>query len=843
MRLSQSLRVLSVVTAAFALFACSPAPEESGAASTDAPPSADAVAERYVRLALSARHHDGAFVDAYFGPDDWDAEAQADTRSIDELRAAARELEQEALGLVGDDAQSAWRVAWLQANLRAMVARLDYIGGVRTSFDEEALALFGVTPPRYEQPHFERLIAELDSLLPTADGLDLRERYHQYRDRFVIPGEQLDAVFRASIDACRARTSEVMSLPEGETFTLEYVNDKPWSGYNWYQGGALSLIQVNTDLPIHIDRAVDLACHEGYPGHHTLNALIEQRLVNELGYMEFSLYPLFSPLSLIAEGSANLGIEMAFPGDERERFESEVLFPMAGLDPAEADRYYAVQTLVEELNYANNEAARAFLDGEIEREEAVAWLRDFLLYSEERAQQRLRFVETYRSYVINYNYGKDLSRIWLDAQASSNSDRRWTAFTQLLAFPPITSEMEAYRVSQAAIDLAQDAVIVDTHVDVPYRLEEAVADALAAGSEADSGWIDVGQATSEGDFDLPRARAGGLDAPFMSIYIPASLETEGGAIEMADTLIDMVERIVAENPDDFVIATTADEVEAAKAAGMIALPMGMENGAPIAGDLANLHHFYDRGIRYITLAHSESNHIADSSYDDARPNGGLSEFGLELVAEMNRLGMMIDISHVSDEAFYDALEVSTAPLIASHSSARAFTPGFERNMSDEMIVALAEAGGVIHINYGSSFITESANAWVVTRSDLRDIERARLEAEGMEAEAVEAAITEWNAAYLAAHPYPFSDIGDVLDHFDHVVDLVGIDHVGIGSDYDGVGNSLPAGLKDVTSYPRLVDGLMARGYDEAAIRKVLGGNTLRVWRDIEAAAAMNDPES
>jgi membrane dipeptidase len=827
MRLGQRLGNLSLVTSlSLTLLACSPAPEEGGVA--DAPPTADGIAERYVRLALSARHYDDAFVDAYFGPQAWDQDALADARSLAELRTAARALQADAQRIAADDPQTQWRAAWLRDNLTAMVARLDHVAGVSLSFDEEARALFGVSPPHYEQPHYERLVAELDALLPADPGSDLRERYHQYRDRFVIPTDALDTVFRAAIDACRARTMEVMALPDGESFTIEYVNDKPWSGYNWYQGDALSLIQVNTDLPIHIDRAVDLACHEGYPGHHTLNALIEQRLVDQLGYMEFSIYPLFSPLSLIAEGSANLGIEMAFPGDERQRYEAEVLFPLAGLDAAESDRYYAVQSLVGELNYANNEAARAFLDGEWSREQSVAWLRDYLLYTEERAEQRLRFIETYRSYVINYNFGKDLSRAWLDAHASVQSDRRWLAFTELLAMPPLTRDMASYQASPAAIALARDALIFDTHIDVPYRLEEADA------------WIDVGQATSEGDFDRPRARAGGLDAPFMSIYIPAALEEEGGAVEMADALIDMVERVVAENPDAFLIATSPDEVEAAKAAGLIALSLGMENGAPIAGDLANLQHFYDRGIRYITLTHSLANHIADSSYDEERPNGGLSPFGVTVVAEMNRLGMMVDISHVSDQAFYDAIEISIAPMIASHSSARAFTPDFERNMSDEMIQALAAAGGVIQINYGSSFITEAANAWVVTRSGLRDIERERLEAETDNQEAVEAAITEWNAAYLAAIPFPFSDISDVLDHIDHVVELVGIDHVGIGSDFDGVGNSLPVGLKDVRSYPLLVQGLLDRGYDEASVRKVLGGNTLRLWREVEATASSAD---
>jgi membrane dipeptidase len=821
------------------LLACSPERSETAETSDAAAPataSLDAVAERYVRLALSARRFDEAFVDAYFGPEAWDADAQADARSLDELRAAARTLQDDAARIGTADPMAAWRRGWLQANLRAMVVRLDHVAGEDLDFDAEAAALFGVAPPHYAQPHYDALVAELDAVLPGSG--DLRERYLAYRDRFVIPSEHLDAVFRAAIDECRARTLAVIPLPEDETFTLEYVNDQPWSGYNWYQGGAVSLIQVNTDLPIHIDRAVSLACHEGYPGHHTLNALLEERLVDELGHAEFALYPLFSPLSLIAEGTANYGVEMAFPGDQRQRFEAAVLFPLAGLDAAEADRYYQVQALVAELNYANNDAARAYLDGEWDREQTLAWLRDYLLYSEERAEQRLRFIETYRSYVINYNFGKDLSRDWVNAHASVQPERRWAAFTDLLETPPLTADMARFRASPEAVALAQDALIVDTHIDVPYRLEEA----LSAGED----WIDVGQATEEGDLDLPRAMRGGLDAPFMSVYIPAELEREGGATELADTLIDMVERIVSDNHGRMVIAVTPDQIEAAAAAGVLALPMGMENGAPIAGDLANLRHFFDRGIRYVTLAHSESNHIADSSYDSARPNGGLSDFGREVVVEMNRLGMMVDISHVSDEAFYDVLEITQAPPIASHSSARSFTPGFERNMSDEMIVALAEAGGVIGINFGSSFLTAEANAWSTVYWGARAEAEAGFEAEygdvGGEGEIATAAMAAWSEGYRAAAPYPLADIDDVLDQIDHVVGLAGIDHVGIGSDFDGVGDSLPVGLKDVAAYPLLVQGLMDRGYDAASIRKVLGQNLLRVWREVEAstAATTND---
>jgi len=378
---------------------------------------------------------------------------------------------------------------------------------------------------------------------------------------------------------------------------------------------------------------------------------------------------------------------------------------------------------------------------------------------------------------------------------------------------------------QKATSLAIGSIIVDTHIDVPYRLEE--------------GWVDVSQATEGGDFDYPRAVAGGLNAPFMSIYTPASEEAAGTAKATADRLIDMVNRIVDESPTKFAIARSADEVERQFAAGLISLPMGMENGAPIAGDLANLKYFYDRGIRYITLAHSLSNHIADSSYDDNKQWGGLSDFGKLVVAEMNRLGIMVDISHVSDDAFYDALAISKAPMIASHSSSRHFTPGWERNISDEMASALAARGGVVMINFGSSFITESANRYVRDRTDAW---RALLDEQGIEA--TDEAREAFDAAYVEEHgPYPYADISDVLDHFDHLIDVAGIDHVGIGSDFDGVGDSLPTGLKDVSSYPNLVNGLIGRGYDDDAIRKILGLNLLRVWREVEHYAAAQQEDA
>jgi hypothetical protein len=219
------------------------------------------------------------------------------------------------------------------------------------------------------------------------------------------------------------------------------VTDKAWSAYNWYKGHSHSLIQVNTDLPIYIDRAIDLACHEGYPGHHVYNVLLEERLVKKRQWLEFTVYPLFSPQSLIAEGTANYGIALAFPGDERIAFESRVLFPLAGLNPDKAGTYYEIQRLVAQLRYAGNEAARRFLNSKIDEEQAAQWLTTFALMPLDQAKQRVRFFEQYGSYVINYNLGEDLVKHYVESRLDSLNDprRRWQIFERLLSSPRLPS--------------------------------------------------------------------------------------------------------------------------------------------------------------------------------------------------------------------------------------------------------------------------------------------------------------------------------------------------------------------------------------------------------------------
>ena len=377
-------------------------------------------------------------------------------------------------------------------------------------------------------------------------------------------------------------------------------------------------------------------------------------------------------------------------------------------------------------------------------------------------------------------------------------------------------------IKEQALEIAQKYVLVDSHIDVPYRVE--------------AGWVDVSKATEDGDFDYPRAKKGGLNLPFMSIYTPADMEKEDGDAsenyELANHLIDSVEALAARAPDKFMLVYSVADAEKAVQTGRIGLPMGMENGSPINHKLENVRFFADRGIRYITLAHGLSNHISDSSYDDNHQWNGLSPFGKQVVAEMNRVGIMIDISHVTDEAFFQVMELSKVPVIASHSSPRHFTPGWERNMSDEMIKALAKNGGVIQINFGSSFLRQQAREWYDTMDEKRT---AYLEANGLDEHGDEA--EQFAKDYRIEHPFPFATLDDLLANFEHVIELVGAEHVGIGSDFDGVGDSLPIGMKDVSYYPALIEELLKREYPVDTIRAIMGGNLLRVWREVEAYAA------
>lgn len=376
-----------------------------------------------------------------------------------------------------------------------------------------------------------------------------------------------------------------------------------------------------------------------------------------------------------------------------------------------------------------------------------------------------------------------------------------------------------------AEEMAQKFIITDGHIDLPYKLAEE--GYMAKGEIPDmSGEID-------GNFDYVKSKQGGLDVPFMSIYLPASLQkTLGASKALADSLIKMVEQIVTTYPDHFALAGSPAEAQANFEKGLVSLPMGMENGSGIEDNLENVKYFYERGIRYVTLTHSKNNLICDSSYDPTRKWNGLSPFGREVVKEMNAQGIMVDIAHVSDSTFYQVMEMTDVPCIASHSSVRKFTPGFERNMSDDMIKLLASKKGVIQINFGSSFLLQKSR-------QLRDTAKIALkEYKAQNPNASDSAITAFSNQWLIDNDF-FADVKDAADHIDHVVNLVGMDYVGLGSDFDGVGNSLPNGLKTAADYPKLIEELLERGYSEEDIEKICYKNVFRVWNAVLAAAGKN----
>ncbi|MEB2780206.1 dipeptidase [Algoriphagus sp. C2-6-M1] len=374
---------------------------------------------------------------------------------------------------------------------------------------------------------------------------------------------------------------------------------------------------------------------------------------------------------------------------------------------------------------------------------------------------------------------------------------------------------------EVATKIAQETIIVDGHVDLPYRMK-------VGGFTLQREILDVSVRTPDGNFDFPRAKEGGLDAPFMSIYIPAGLQqTPGSSKALADSLILMTERLADTFPDQFAMAYSPADVEANFAAGKISLPMGMENGSALEDDITNVAYFQKRGIRYITLTHGKANLIGDSSYDSVRLYNGLSEYGEQVVAEMNRVGIMVDLSHVSDDTFKDALAITKVPAIASHSSVRDFTPGFERNMSDELIQALAKNGGIMMINFGGSFI-DSAYASAADKV-LEHLVNYMAENNLSRSDS---AFEAYSAEYIAANS-PFPSVQRVADHIDYVKNLVGVDYIGLGSDFDGVGDSLPTGLKDVSMYPNLIAELLKRGYSRAEIEMICYKNIFRVWKAVE----------
>ena len=398
---------------------------------------------------------------------------------------------------------------------------------------------------------------------------------------------------------------------------------------------------------------------------------------------------------------------------------------------------------------------------------------------------------------------------------------RGTGFSVPLAIAMMTPGPALADKATPAADLAQRAIIADTHIDAPYKLLEH--------------WIDIGLATDEREFDHPKARAGGLDVAFMSIYTSTAEDEADTAWEVANKEIDAIEALVQRHPDKFALLRSPRDVAKGIRDGRVLLPLGMENGAPIGEDLAQLQFFFNRGVRYITLTHGGNNAISDSSYTSTKRWNGLSPFGEKVVAEMNRLGIMVDVSHLSDDAAAEAIRLSRVPVIASHSAFRHFTPGFERNISDELAREVAAKGGVIQVAFGNAFVNpavakDTQDYFVALAAMVRQNQVLAAEGKPVQTEA------EFDAAWEVSHPKRMTPIEAVLDQIDHGVKLIGIDHIGIGSDFDGVGGNLPDRLKSVADYPNLIAGLQSRGYSDADIRKVLGENLLRVWRAVEDGA-------
>lgn len=432
-------KLISILAIVFIFVSCSE--KKESVIQSDLELKMNNIAEDYVKLVLNIGQYDTDFVDAYYGPEDWRSGLKTDltfdSTAYKELSTQTDELlnELESLGEYKADELETLRFRYLYKQLLACKTKIFMLNGVLLPFDEETKALYDASAPTHNDEFFQSAIAELDKILPGKG--DVAKRLNDFKMKFVVPTDKLKDVFNAAIKECRTRTLEHIKLPEQESFKVEYVKDKPWGAYNWYKGNFYSVIEVNTDLPIFIDRAVDLAAHEGYPGHHVYNVLLESNLAKKRNWPEFKVYALFSPQSLIAEGTANYGIPMAFPGEERIKFEKEVLFPLAGLNPDEADLFYKVLDLQKNFSYSGNEAARNFLDGKWTREQAVEWLMKNALRTKDSADKYVSFIEKYRSYVINYNLGMDIVKDYIERNGGTenNTAKRWELFQHLLSTP------------------------------------------------------------------------------------------------------------------------------------------------------------------------------------------------------------------------------------------------------------------------------------------------------------------------------------------------------------------------------------------------------------------------
>ncbi len=410
-----------------------------------APASAQAlndIAATYLNLTLEVGTHEEGYIDAYYGPPELKTAAEAAPRDKPTLLAATRELTAKlnATARRLSDPLDRRRAAFLRAQLRAGETRLLMMEGTRFAFADEAERLFGVRPQLKPLASYDRHLAAVEALVP-GDG-PLATRVEDYLDAFTIPKGRLQKVFDVAIARCRGRSLAHIPMPDGESFRLEFVTGKSWSGYNYYQGAYHSLIQVNTDLPIRLSRALDLGCHEGYPGHHLLNMKFEEKLVKERGWSEFSVYPLYSPQSLIAEGTANYGIDLAFPEASKAETERDVLMPLAEIAVPSDDRYWQLLKAIDALGGARLTIAQQYLDGVIDRPTAVTLTQKYMLVSPKRAEQSVSFTDQYRSYVINYGLGEAMVRAHVE-RGKPSRDEMWRRMAKLVSEPTLPADLLA----------------------------------------------------------------------------------------------------------------------------------------------------------------------------------------------------------------------------------------------------------------------------------------------------------------------------------------------------------------------------------------------------------------
>jgi len=404
---------------------------------TDVSTKIDPLAEQYVRLALSLGEHDEHYVDAYFGPEEWREYARANPRSLDDIAATGAALASKvrAIDVSKEEYLIALRQDFIASHLESLSAVARMRAGEELTFDEESKAVYGFVAPTFPVEHYEKALAEMDVLLP--GDSPLHERVYEFELQLRVPEDKIEAIVRAGIDECRARTLQRMTLPEGESFVLEMVSGNPWGAYNWYQGNGQGLIQVETTRPKLLDTSITLGCHEGYPGHHAFSSLLEQQFLQQRGWIEFSILPLFSPQGVIFEGSGDFAAKVAFPGASRIKFLRDTIMPIAGIETADLEVAARLDQLKSKNRYATIEAARNYLDGKWDRTQTEAWLTRYALTPPESIDAWFGFTERYRAYRINYVLGEDLVEEFVRREnPDGDEEGNWQALAKLLSYPP-----------------------------------------------------------------------------------------------------------------------------------------------------------------------------------------------------------------------------------------------------------------------------------------------------------------------------------------------------------------------------------------------------------------------